>query len=167
MSDIVESGKALYWGTSEWPAQDVRAAWEYAERNRLRKPVVEQPEYNLFARSRVEDDYRGLVTDLGLGLMTWSPLASGLLSGKYRDGVPAGSRGALPNYSWLRRSLLDADRNRQVADLDLVGPRLGCSVAQLAIAWCAANTSVSSVIVGASGPAQLQHDILALDLSLH
>ena len=111
LSDIIASGKALYWGTSEWPPDDIRAAWEFAERHGLRKPVLEQPEYNLFARRRLEEDYRGLSADLGLGIMTWSPLASGLLSGKYGNGVPAGSRGALPGYEWLRRSLMDGERN--------------------------------------------------------
>jgi voltage-dependent potassium channel beta subunit len=165
MSDIVGSGRALYWGTSEWPAADVRAAVEYAERYRLRRPVAEQPEYNLFARQRVEREYPALVSDLGLGLMTWSPLASGLLTGKYRTGVPPESRAALPNYGWLQRGLLDTDRNRRVRELSVLAQELGCSVAQLAIAWCLANPSVASVILGASGPDQLRHDIQALDFA--
>jgi voltage-dependent potassium channel beta subunit len=164
MSDIVGSGKAVYWGTSDWPADDVRAAIEYADRFRLRRPVAEQPEYNLFARHRVERDYGALVSDLGLGLMTWSPLASGLLTGKYRDGIPPGSRAALPDYAWLRDQLLDADRNRRVGALAVVARELGCSVAQLAIAWCLTNRAVSGVIVGASGPDQLRHDIAALEI---
>jgi len=167
MSDIVGSGKAIYWGTSEWPAADVWSAWEFADRNRLRKPVVEQPEYNLFARRRVEEEYRQLRTDLGLGLMTWSPLGSGVLSGKYRDGVPAGSRGALPGYDWLRRSLVDTERNARVQALEVVAADLGCSVAQLAIAWCTMNPTVSSVIVGASGPAQLRENLRSLDVVPH
>ena len=93
MSDIVASGKALYWGTSEWSAEEIRAAWEIAERHHLRKPVVEQPEYNLFNRTKVETEYARLYEDIGLGLTTWSPLASGLLTGKYLDGIPEGSRG--------------------------------------------------------------------------
>jgi voltage-dependent potassium channel beta subunit len=165
MSDIVAGGKALYWGTSEWPAADVLAAWELADRYRLRKPVVEQPEYNLFARARVEQEYRELVSRLGLGLMTWSPLASGLLTGKYRDGVPPGSRGTLAGYEWLRRSLLDAGRNDCVARLVPVARELGCTVAQLAIAWCTTNPSVSSVITGASGPAQLRENLAAVDVA--
>jgi voltage-dependent potassium channel beta subunit len=165
MSDIVAAGKALYWGTSEWPVADVLAAWELADRHGLRKPVVEQPEYNLLARTRVEQEYRELVSRLGLGLMTWSPLASGLLSGKYRDGVPPGTRGALPGYEWLRRSLVDADRNERVARLVPVARDLGCSPAQLAIAWCTKNPSVSSVITGASGPAQVRENLAAVELA--
>jgi len=102
MSDIVSSGKALYWGTSEWSADEIRAAWNIAERHHLHKPVVEQPQYNLFERRRVEREYRRLYEDIGLGLTTWSPLASGLLSGKYVDGIPDGSRASLPGYEWLR-----------------------------------------------------------------
>ena len=102
MSDIVASGKALYWGTSEWSAQEIRAAWEIAERHHLRKPVVEQPEYNLFNRTKVETEYARLYEDIGLGLTTWSPLASGLLTGKYQKGIPEGSRGE--NEEWLHDS---------------------------------------------------------------
>jgi aryl-alcohol dehydrogenase-like predicted oxidoreductase len=162
MSDIVASGKALYWGTSEWPAGAIREAWELADRHGLRKPVVEQPEYNLFARRRVEDDYRSLCQDFGLGLMTWSPLASGVLSGKYRVGVPSGSRGALPGYEWLRALLSNAERNERVGELALIARELGCTTAQLAIAWCAAHPAVSSVITGASSPAQLRENLDAV-----
>ena len=167
MSDIVGSGKALYWGTSEWPPDDVWAAWQYAEHYRLRKPVVEQPEYNLFARRRVEVDYLRCETELGVGLMTWTPLDSGMFSGKYRLGVPADSRGALPGYDWLRRSLVDAGRNAKVAALEPVASDIGCSVAQLAIAWCTMNKAVSSVILGASRPAQLRENLRALDVVAH
>jgi voltage-dependent potassium channel beta subunit len=162
MSDIVAAGKALYWGTSEWPAADVQAAWQFAERHGLRKPVVEQPEYNLFARRRVEEDYRPLYEDLGLGLMTWSPLASGLLTGKYRSGVPAATRGALPGYEWLRASLVDPARNQRVAKLEHVSHELGCTPAQLAIAWCTKHPAVSSVILGASRPQQVRENLGAL-----
>ena len=162
MSDIVASGKALYWGTSEWPAGTIREAWELADRHGLRKPVIEQPEYNLFARRRVEDDYRSLCNDFGLGLMTWSPLASGVLSGKYREGVPSGSRGALPGYEWLRALLSNAERNERVGELALIARELGCTTAQLAIAWCAAHPAVSSVITGASSPAQLRENLDAV-----
>jgi voltage-dependent potassium channel beta subunit len=165
MSDIVDSGKAVYWGTSEWPAEDVLAACALADRHGLRKPVVEQPEYNLFARRRVEEEYHLLRADLGIGLMTWSPLASGLLSGKYRNGVPPGSRGALPGYDWLRRFLVDAERNARVEALDVVAAEIGCSVAQLAIAWCTLNPAVSSVIIGASSPAQLRQNLRSLEVA--
>ncbi|HEY0640288.1 MAG TPA: aldo/keto reductase [Pseudonocardiaceae bacterium] len=165
MSDIVASGKALYWGTSEWPPEDIRAAWVFADRHGLRKPVVEQPEYNLFARRRVEHEYRELTAEFGIGLMTWSPLASGLLTGKYHDGVPTGSRGALAGYRWLRRTLLDDERNRRVAELASIAREIGCTAAQLAIAWCTVYPAVSSVIIGASGPAQLRHNVAAVDVA--
>ena len=105
MSDMIGAGKALYWGTSEWPAADIRAAWEIAERHHLRKPVVEQPQYNLLVRDRVEREYARLYSDCGTGLTTFSPLAAGLLTGKYLDGVPVGSRATLPGYDWLRSAV--------------------------------------------------------------
>src|SRR4051812_29940320 len=156
MSDIVASGKALYWGTSEWSADDIRAAWEIADHHHLHKPVVEQPQYNLFARSRVEHDYLRLYEDLGLGITVWSPLASGLLTGKYLDGIPVGSRASIPGYEWLREHLTDKERNEQVRNLVEVADSLGCTMAQLAIAWCASNPHVSSVITGASAPGQIE-----------
>lgn len=164
MHDLVTAGKALYWGTSEWPADDIRAAFEIAERHHLRQPVMEQTEYNLFSRRRVEEEYRRLYQDCGLGLTTWSPLASGLLTGKYLDGVPAGSRAELPGYEWLRATLTDPGRNQVVRRLQAVAERLGCTLAQLAIAWCAANPHVSSVITGASSTAQVQENLGALEV---
>lgn len=164
MHDLVTAGKALYWGTSEWPADDIRAAFEIAERHHLRQPVMEQTEYNLFSRRRVEEEYRRLYQDCGLGLTTWSPLASGLLTGKYLDGVPAGSRAELPGYEWLRATLTDPGRNQVVRRLQAVAERLGCTLAQLAIAWCAANPHVSFVITGASSTAQVQENLGALEV---
>src|SRR5512133_1603599 len=120
MSDMITRGKALYWGTSEWSAQEIRAAWDIAERHHLHKPVMEQPQYNIFHRQRVEQEYARLYEDIGLGLTTWSPLASGLLTGKYRQGVPAGSRGALEGMSFLVKGLTDAARNSAVAQLETV-----------------------------------------------
>ncbi len=158
MSDIVSSGKALYWGTSEWSADEIRAAWEIAERHHLHKPVMEQPQYNLFERDKVEREYARLYEDLGIGLTTWSPLASGLLTGKYLAGVPEGSRATLPGYEWLRASLTDPERNRQVRQLAGVADRLGCTLAQLAIAWCAINPHVSTVITGASRVEQVREE---------
>jgi aryl-alcohol dehydrogenase-like predicted oxidoreductase len=114
MSDIVSSGKALYWGTSEWAADEIRAAWDIADRHHLHKPVMEQPEYNIFNRTKVEKEFARLYDDIGLGLTTWSPLASGLLTGKYADGVPEGSRAALPGYEWLAGMVTNADRNKRV-----------------------------------------------------
>jgi voltage-dependent potassium channel beta subunit len=162
MSDIIASGKALYWGTSEWAAADIRAAWEIAERHHLRKPVMEQPQYHLFHRSRVEDEYARLYEDIGLGLTTWSPLASGLLTGKYRSGVPAGSRGALESMGFLTKSLTDAAKNAAVAKLEPIAADLGATLAQLAIAWVAKNPRVSTVITGASTLAQLKSNLGAV-----
>jgi voltage-dependent potassium channel beta subunit len=162
-SDIVSSGKAHYWGTSEWPADDIRAAWEIAERHHLHKPVMEQPQYNMFERRKVERSYVRLYDETGLGLTTWSPLASGLLSGKYLDGVPEGSRATLPGYEWLRDMLTDPHRNGQVRALQPIAEQLGATLSQLAIAWCAANPHVSTVITGASRVEQVEENLGAVD----
>jgi aryl-alcohol dehydrogenase-like predicted oxidoreductase len=164
MSDMVSAGKALYWGTSEWGADEIRAAWEIAERHHLHKPVMEQPQYNLLWRQKVEREYARLYEDIGLGLTTWSPLASGLLTGKYLDGVPEGSRGALPGYEWLSGMLTDARRNAKVRELQDVADNLGCSLAQLSIAWCARNPNVSTVITGASRVEQVRENLRALEV---
>jgi voltage-dependent potassium channel beta subunit len=164
MSDLISAGKALYWGTSEWPADEIRAAWEVADRHHLHKPVVEQPQYNLFNRDRVEREYARLYSDIGLGLTTWSPLASGLLSGKYRDGVPDGSRASLPGYEWLRQSVTDAARNQAGQELAAIAASLGCTLPQLAIAWCARNPNVSTVITGASRVQQVRENMGAMDV---
>jgi voltage-dependent potassium channel beta subunit len=164
MSDIVSSGKALYWGTSEWSADEIRAAWDIADRHHLHKPVMEQPEYNIFNRKKVEKEFSRLYEDIGLGLTTWSPLASGLLSGKYIDGVPDGSRAALPGYEWLQGMVTNAERNRRVRDLKEVADKLGCTLSQLAIAWCAHNENVSTVITGASRVEQVHENMKALDV---
>ena len=164
MSDIITRGKALYWGTSEWSAADIRAAWDIAEKHHLHKPVVEQPQYHLFHRKRVEQEYARLYDDIGLGLTTWSPLASGLLTGKYKDGIPPGSRGAMESMSFLAKSLTDAAKAKAVVRLEGVAAELGCTVAQLAIAWVARNPRVSSVITGASKLSQLQSNLGAVDV---
>ena len=164
MSDIIDQGKALYWGTSEWSAADIRAAWDACERHGWHKPVMEQPQYNLFHRLRVEQEYARLYEDTGLGLTTWSPLASGLLTGKYRGGIPDGSRGALESMAFLRDGLLDAKKNAAVALLEPIAAELGGTLAQLAIAWAARNPHVSSVITGASRLEQLQSNLGALAL---
>ena len=164
MSDMISRGKALYWGTSEWSAADIRAAWEIAERHHLHKPVMEQPQYHLFQRKRVEQEYARLYQDIGLGLTTWSPLASGLLTGKYRGGIPQGSRGALDGMGFLVKGLTDAGRNAAVTRLEEIALELGCSLPQLAIAWAAHNPQVSSVITGASKPAQLQDNLGAMQV---
>ena len=164
MSDMIRQGKALYWGTSEWSAGDIRAAWEIAERHHLHKPVMEQPQYHLFHRKRVEQEYARLYEDIGLGLTTWSPLASGLLTGKYRDGVPAGSRATVENYTFLREGLTHPARNAAVAKLSEVAAEMGVTMAQLAIGWAARNPRVSSVITGASTVDQLRSNLGALDV---
>jgi voltage-dependent potassium channel beta subunit len=165
MSDIVDAGKALYWGTSEWSADEIRAAYEIAERHHLRKPVMEQPQYHLLHRSRVEHEYARLYEDYGLGTTTWSPLASGLLTGKYLDGIPEDSRGALEGFEFLRRGLTDAQRLAKVRALKSVADELGCSLAQLAIAWCTKNPNVSTVITGASRVSQVEENFAALDVA--
>ena len=162
MHDIVSRGKALYWGTSMWPAADIRAAWDIAEKHHLHKPIVEQPEYNLFARDKVEVEYARLYEDIGLGLTTWSPLASGLLTGKYRDGAPDGSRATLQNYAFLKDMLFDQRKNAIVARLADVAKELDCSLAQLSLAWCVANPHVSTVITGASRPEQVVENMKAM-----
>jgi voltage-dependent potassium channel beta subunit len=165
MSDIIRQGKALYWGTSEWSAADIRAAWEIAERHHLHKPVVEQPQYHLFHRRKVEQEFARLYDDIGLGLTTWSPLASGLLTGKYRAGIPAGSRGALDNMAWMREQLQDKAKNDAVGQLAGIAAELGCNTAQLAIAWANRNPRVSTVILGASRIAQLHDNLGALAMA--
>jgi voltage-dependent potassium channel beta subunit len=165
MSDIIRQGKALYWGTSEWSADEIRAAWAVAERYHLHKPVMEQPQYHLFHRKRVEQEYARLYEDIGLGLTTWSPLASGLLTGKYKNGIPEGSRGALENMNWMREQLQDPARNKAVGELEGIAAELGGNVAQLAIAWINRNPRVSTVILGASKLSQLQDNLGALALT--
>ncbi len=165
MHDMIERGRALYWGTSEWSAEEIRAAWLIADKHHLRKPVMEQPQYNLFHRKRVEQEYARLYDDIGLGLTTWSPLASGLLTGKYRQGVPADSRGALETYAFLRDGLVDPEKNRLVGELEGVARDLDCSLAQLALAWCLKNSRVSTVITGATRVAQIAENMKAAQVA--
>lgn len=164
MHDIVASGKALYWGTSEWHADEIRAAWEIADKHHLHKPRMEQPQYNLLHRRRVEREYARLYEDIGLGTTIWSPLASGLLTGKYLDGIPEDSRGALEGYEWLRDFLTDEANLDKVRNLKAVADDLGCSLAQLSIAWCAKNPNVSTVITGASRVDQVNENMVALEV---
>jgi voltage-dependent potassium channel beta subunit len=167
MHDIVAAGKALYWGTSEWPAEALLEAYEVCERHHLRKPSMEQPQYNLLNRERVEEEYRPIIEHHGLGLTTWSPLASGQLTGKYLEGIPEGSRGSLKGYEWLRNSLTDAAANAKVRALKAIADDIDCTMAQLAIAWCARNPHVSTVITGASRPSQVTENMAALDVVDH
>ncbi len=164
MHDIITSGRALYWGTSEWSAEAIGEAWDIAERHHLHKPVMEQAQYNLFERDKVEREFLPLYDRIGLGLTTWSPLASGLLTGKYREGIPPVSRAALPGYGWLKDDVSDAESNRRVGELGVIAEELAVTPAQLSIAWCAANPHVSSVITGASRVAQIRENLGALDV---
>jgi voltage-dependent potassium channel beta subunit len=164
MSDIVSSGKALYWGTSEWAADEIRGAIEIAERHHLHKPVTEQPQYNLLSRERVEQEYARLFDETRYGATIWSPLASGLLTGKYRDGIPEGSRGALAGYGWLAKQLTDQEAVASVERLRPIADELGCSLAQLALAWCTTNPNVSTVITGASKASQVSDNFGALEV---
>ena len=162
MSDIVSSGRALYWGTSEWSADEIRAAWEIAERHHLRKPQMEQPQYSLLHRDKVEREYARLYDDIGMGTTTWSPLASGLLTGKYLDGVPGDSR--LAAEAWLAGPLEDDAVMSKVRAFVEVADRLECTPAQLAIAWCASNPNVSTVITGASRVSQVHENMASLEV---
>jgi voltage-dependent potassium channel beta subunit len=164
MSDAIERGWALYWGTSQWPADDIRAAWELAERHGWHPPIVEQPEYSLLARRRVERDYARLYEDIGLGTTVWSPLAQGVLTGKYLVGVPDDSRARLGEYGLLERRRRDPRVSEQVRSLVAMADEVGATAAQLAIAWCAANPRVSTVITGASRIEQLRENLGALDV---
>ena len=161
MHMMVESGKALYWGTSEWSADQLMEAWGVAERHHLHKPQMEQPQYNLFVRHKVEQEFARLYARVGLGLTIWSPLASGILTGKYNAGIPKGSRLALPGLDWLRESLTP-QRIEAVKKLETIAKELGATTAQLALAWCAKNPNVSSVITGASRPEQVKENMKTL-----
>ncbi|MFO1323875.1 MAG: aldo/keto reductase [Burkholderiales bacterium] len=164
MSDMISSGKACYWGTSEWTAAEIAAAWHIADRHHLHKPVMEQPQYNLLHRDRVEKEYARLYADLGLGTTTWSPLASGLLTGKYNDGIPPDSRGTIKGYEWLAERLTEPAKIAKVRKLQPIADELHCTLAQLSLAWCLKNPHVSTVITGASRPAQVRENMQALDV---
>jgi len=166
MSDLVRQGKVLYWGTSEWSAQQIQEAHGVALEHRLAPPTMEQPQYNMFHRERVESEYRRLYSGIGLGTTIWSPLASGVLTGKYRDGVPPGSRFDLEEYAWLRETVIDSPEGRANIDkasrLEGIADDLGVSLARLAIAWCLKNPDVSTVILGASRVEQLRDNLESL-----
>ncbi|MBI3170525.1 MAG: aldo/keto reductase [Chloroflexi bacterium] len=165
MHNIIEWGKALYWGTSEWAASEIIEAIQIAERHHLHKPVVEQPQYNLFERKRLEGDYVRFYKEYGYGTTIWSPLASGLLSGKYNKGIPQDSRGALKGYEWLHDRLTDQERLKKVAALESVAQELGATIPQLALAWCLKNPFVSTVITGASRVEQVHENMKAGEIA--
>ena len=165
MHNIVEWGKAIYWGTSEWAASEIIEAIQIAERHHLHKPVVEQPQYNLFERGRLEGDYVRFYKEYGYGTTIWSPLASGLLSGKYNKGIPQDSRGALKGYEWLHDRLTDQERLKKVAALEPIAKDLGGTIPQLALAWCLKNPFVSTVITGASRVEQVHENMKAGEIA--
>ena len=162
MHNIIERGQALYWGTSEWEAEQILEAIDIADRRNLHQPVVEQPVYNLLQRHRFAGNYHAVYKGKGYGSTTWSPLASGLLTGKYIDGVPDGSRAALPEMSWLKDELVDKDTNKCVKALLPLAKDMGATPAQFALAWCLQNDSVSSVLTGASRVEQVHENMQAL-----
>jgi voltage-dependent potassium channel beta subunit len=168
MNQMINEGKALYWGTSEWSAEQIRKAYDFAKENHLRPPLMEQPEYNMFKRDKVEQEFTSLYEDIGLGTTIWSPLASGLLTGKYNDGIPEGSRLDLDKYSWLRKQLLETEEGkeklRKVEKLAKVSDDLGVPMPQLALIWCLKNPNVSTVITGASKVEQVEQNMKAIDL---
>ena len=164
MSEMVSSGKAHYWGTSEWSAKELLEAYDIAERYHLHKPTMEQPQYHLFHRERLEVEYDPLFKKYQMGTTIWSPLASGILSGKYLDGIPADSRANLPGYEWLREKLTDQETLNKVRKLKVISDRLDCSLSQLALAWCASNPNVSTVITGASRVEQVYENMKSLEV---
>ncbi|HET9910648.1 MAG TPA: aldo/keto reductase [Anaerolineales bacterium] len=165
MHNIIEWGKAMYWGTSEWEAAEIVAAIEIAERHHLHKPVTEQPVYNLFERHRFTREYERVYKDYGYGSTTWSPLASGLLTGKYSNGIPADSRGALEGYNWLHKHLTDKEKLVKVRALESIARELDCKLSQLALAWCLKNPFVSTVITGASRVEQVRENMKASEVA--
>ncbi|PKL75808.1 MAG: aldo/keto reductase, partial [Candidatus Melainabacteria bacterium HGW-Melainabacteria-1] len=165
MSHIINQGKAFYWGTSEWSALQLQEAYAIARRERLIPPTMEQPQYNMFHRARVEQEYAPLYRDYGLGTTIWSPLASGVLTGKYNDGIPAGSRMDTPGFEWLRSLVESPDgqaKLEKARQLSGIARELGISMAEMALAWCLKNPRVSTVITGASKPEQVNENMKAL-----
>jgi voltage-dependent potassium channel beta subunit len=165
MHNIIEWGKALYWGTSEWDAAEIVSAIEIAERHHLHKPVTEQPRYNLFERNRFSREYERVYKEYGYGTTTFSPLSSGLLTGKYSQGIPAESRGALEGFDWLHDQLTDKEKLAKVRALEPIAKELNCTLSQLALAWCLKNPFVSTVITGASRVEQVHENMKAADVA--
>ncbi len=164
MSDLIVQGKVLYWGTSEWQAWEVAEAFGVARQYNLVPPIMEQPQYNMFHRQKVDHDFVKLYRDMGLGTTVWSPLASGLLSGKYNEGIPEGTRLADPDLAWLRDKVMQPGNLDKVRQVGEVARELGASTAQLALAWCLKNPGVSTVITGASKLEHLQDNLGALEV---
>ena len=167
MNDLIQQGKVLYWGTSEWSAQEIMEAYSVARQYNLIPPTMEQPQYHMLHRDRFEDEYARLYSEIGLGTTIWSPLASGLLTGKYNDGIPKDSRVNLEGYEWLKNALLGEgaeERLAKVRELGRVADGLGVSMARLALAWCLKNPNVSTVITGASRVSQVEENMKAMDV---
>lgn len=164
MHNLIERGKAFYWGTSEWSAYEIVSAIHIAEKHNLHKPISEQSHYNMFTRQVMEKEYLRLFKEHHYGDVVWSPLASGVLTGKYNQGVPADSRVAFPGMEWLQESVIKPDRIEKVRQMTPLANELGCSMPQLAIAWCLKNPYLSSVILGASRVEQLQENLGALNV---
>ncbi len=164
MNTLIQQGKILYWGTSEWSAAEIMEAHMVARELRLIGPAVEQPEYNLFKRQKVEVDYYTIVKNIGMGTTIWSPLASGLLTGKYNDGIPSDSRLALEGFEWLKNKTISDDKLQRVRNLGTLAADLGTSLATLSIAWCISNPNVTTAILGATKEAQLIENLKALDI---
>ncbi len=162
MDDLVHQGLILYWGTSEWSAADIMRAYAIARELGLTPPQMEQPQYNLLHRERVEKEYLPLYREIGLGTTTWSPLASGLLSGKYNDGIPVGSRASLPGYEWIKENVITPQNVAKVRALQPIAKELGCTMAQFALAWARKNENVSTVITGATSPEQVVENMESL-----
>jgi voltage-dependent potassium channel beta subunit len=167
MNQVINEGKAFYWGTSEWSAEQIREAYQIARREHLRPPLMEQPQYNMFKRDKVEGEFSRLYDEIGLGTTIWSPLASGLLTGKYNDGIPDDSRLAMENYDWLREKLLETESGKnklkKVEKLAKVADEADISMPEMALAWCLKNPNVSTVITGASKPEQVRQNMKAID----
>lgn len=167
MNLLIRQGKALYWGTSEWSAEQIRAAYDFARQEHLIPPLMEQPEYNMFHREKVEKEFLNLYRDIGLGTTVWSPLASGILTGKYNNGIPPQSRLSLKGYEWLRKRL-ESEEGRQRIEktkrLSKIADELGVAMAQMALAWCLKNPHVSTVITGASRTEQVKENMKALQV---
>ncbi|MFM8322582.1 MAG: potassium channel beta subunit family protein [Chloroflexota bacterium] len=168
MNQMLQQGKAFYWGTSEWSATQIMEAYGIARRDHLTPPLMEQPEYNMLHRERVEKEYARLYREIGLGTTVWSPLASGMLTGKYNNGIPEGTRVTMKGYGWLREMFESEEGQRQIATVRSLAPvaaELGCSLAQLALAWCLKNPNVSTVITGASRREQVEENMQALQVA--
>ena len=164
MDDLIHQGKILYWGTSEWSGADIMRAHGIARQYGLTPPQMEQPQYNMLHRDRVEKEYLPLYREIGLGTTIWSPLASGLLSGKYNNGIPSDTRAKLKGYEWLLEYVITPQNIEKVKKLQDIAKELGCTAAQLALAWCLKNPNVSSVITGATRPEQVVENMKAPDV---